>query len=187
MNGLFGLIGHGTSMEITWWQMSVRAGIIFAFGIALLRLAGRRAFGRQSALDIVLTVLIGSNLSRALTGGAPFFATLAGTAALVALYWLSIHVTQRFHWVGYVLKGADIALVREGRADRAAMRRVGVSEQDLHEAIRAERTERLDDVKLATLERSGHISVIPMPKPAPATPVCALPAGAPKLPGTTDK
>lgn len=161
MNGLVALIGHGTPMEITWWQMCVRAVIIFFFGIALLRIAGRRAFGRQSAIDIVLAVLIGSNLSRALTGGAPFFPALAGSAALVALYWLSIHVTQRFHWVGFVMKGAHTVLVRDGRVDRAAMRRAGVSEQDLHEAIRSECTDQMGEVKLATLERSGRISVVP--------------------------
>lgn len=185
MNGFYALIGHGTSMEITWWQMSIRAVLIFFFGIALLRIAGRRAFGRQSAIDIVLAVLIGSNLSRALTGGAPFFPALAGSAALVALYWLSIHVTQRFHWVGFVMKGAHTVLVRDGRPDPAAMRRAGVSDQDLHEAVRSQCTEQLADVKLATLERNGHISVVPMPKPEP--PVCAVPAGTSKLPASRDK
>lgn len=160
MNAIFAAIGHGTSIEITWWQMCIRAIIVFVFGIALLRLAGRRAFGRQSAIDIVLTVLIGSNLSRALTGGAPFFATLAASAALVVLYWASIHVTQRSHAVGYVMKGEQTVLVREGNPDGGAMRRVGVSEQDLHEAIRSQGVDQLRDVKLATLERSGHVSVV---------------------------
>lgn len=185
MTGIYALIGHGTPMDIAWWQMCVRAVIIFAFGIALLRVAGRRAFGRQSAVDIVLAVLIGSNLSRALTGGAPFFPALAGSAALVALYWLSIHVTQRFHWASFVMKGVHTILVRDGRPDFAAMRRAGVSEQDLHEAIRSQRTEQLADVKLATLERSGHISVVPQAKP-PAL-VCAAPAGTSKLPASEDK
>jgi uncharacterized membrane protein YcaP (DUF421 family) len=160
MNGFDAVIGHGTSMEIAWWQMSIRAVIIFAYGVILLRLAGQRAFGRQSALDIVLTVLIGSNLSRAMTGGSPFLPTMAGSAALVLLYYASIHFTQRFDLVGFLLKGEHRYLVRDGSADPATMRQVGISDRDLHEAMRTEGVEELSDVKLATLERSGHVSVV---------------------------
>ncbi|MEO8714747.1 MAG: YetF domain-containing protein [Acetobacteraceae bacterium] len=172
MSGIYAAIGRGTPMDIAWWQMCIRAVIVFVFGIVLLRVAGKRAFGRQSAIDIVLTVLIGSNLSRALTGGAPFFATLAASAALVVLYWSSIHAAQRFHPVGFVMKGEHTILVRDGYADAAAMRRVGVSDLDLHEAIRTEGADELRDVRLATLERSGHVSVVKRKDrayPGPAT------------------
>ncbi len=160
MNPIQAIIGHGTSMQIVWWQMSIRAVIIFAFGVVLVRVAGRRAFGRQSALDIVLTVLIGSNLSRALTGGSPFFPTMAATAVLVLLYWLSIHITQRSDVAGFLLKGESSVLVRDGQVDRAALRQGGVSQADLHEAIRSQGVDHLDAVKLATLERSGRVSVV---------------------------
>ncbi len=160
MSGFEAIIGHGTPMQITWWQMSIRAVIIFAYGVILLRLAGQRAFGRQSALDIVLTVLIGSNLSRAMTGGSPFLPTMAGSAALVLFYYASIHLTQRFDLVGFLLKGEHKFLVRDGSADPMAMRKVGISDRDLREAMRTEGVEQLSDVQLATLERSGHVSVV---------------------------
>jgi len=53
--------------------------VIFAFGLALVRLAGRRVFVRWAALDIVVAVVVGSNLSRALTGTAPLGGTLAAS------------------------------------------------------------------------------------------------------------
>ncbi len=161
MHGIDAVIGHGAPMEITWWQMSIRAVIVFLYGVLLVRIAGKRAFGRQSALDIVVTVLIGANLSRALTGGSPFFPTLAATAALVLLYWISIQFAQRSDVVGFVLKGREIVLVRDGRADPVAMRKAAVSHLDLGEAVRSARQPGLDAVTLATLERSGQISVVP--------------------------
>ena len=161
MHGFGAVIGHGGPIQITWWQMSIRAVIIFIFGVLLVRIAGKRAFGRQSAVDIVLTVLIGSNLSRALTGGAPFLPTLAATAALVLLYWISIQLAQRSDAAGLVLKGTHIVLARDGRVDPAAMRKAAVSHLDLSEAVRSARQPGLEAVMLATLERSGHISVVP--------------------------
>jgi uncharacterized membrane protein YcaP (DUF421 family) len=161
MHGIEAVIGRGTPMEITWWQMSLRAVIVFIYGVLLVRIAGKRAFGRQSALDIVVTVLIGANLSRALTGGSPFFPTLAATTALVLLYWIGIQLAQRSDAVGLVLKGRQTVLVRDGRVDPLAMRKAAVSHLDLDEAVRSARQPGLDAVTLATLERNGHISVVP--------------------------
>ena len=160
MASVYAWIGpdHGA---VNWWQMSIRGVIIFIYGIALLRIAGRRAFGQQSSLDIMLSVLIGSNLSRAATAGAPFFPTMAGTAALVALYWISIQLAQRWDFFGTVLKGGRTVLIRDGRTDPKAMRQTGVSHLDLHEAIRTSRLEHVEQVQLASLERGGQISIVP--------------------------
>src|SRR5688500_11455069 len=70
---LHDLIGPD-SAAITWWQMSVRAVIVFAFGILLVRLSGKRTFGKLSAFDIVLAIVVGSNLSRALHRQRPILA-----------------------------------------------------------------------------------------------------------------
>lgn len=80
---LFGPQGHPL-----WWQECARAALIFAYGLALVRIAGRRVFGKWSALDIIVSVIVGSNLSRALTGSAPLFGTLAATTLLMALHWV---------------------------------------------------------------------------------------------------
>jgi uncharacterized membrane protein YcaP (DUF421 family) len=60
------------------------------------------------------------------------------------------------------VKGRPTILVRNGRVDREAMRRTGVSEHDLEQAIRlqARRTDP-SQIRLAILERDGAISVIP--------------------------
>lgn len=160
MSGLDAVIGHGAAMQISWWQDCIRAVIIFAYGIVLIRLFGRRAFGHHTPLDIMLSVLIGSNLSRAMTGGAPFLQTMAGTAAMLLLYYCAIHLTQRSDLAGWVLKGKPVALVRDRVADRRAMRRTGVSHLDLEEAMRSEGIGSAQDIGLATLERSGKISVV---------------------------
>ena len=50
----------GTSArDILWWQESIRAVIIFGIGLVLLRFFGRRAFGRQTPLDILMAIWSG--------------------------------------------------------------------------------------------------------------------------------
>ena len=163
MHGIYLVIGPDRG-EITWWQMTDRGVLTFAYGLALIRVAGLRAFGLQSSLDIVLSILIGSNLSRALTQGSPYFPTLAATAGIVLVYWVAIQLAQRSDLVGLVLKGRSTVLARSGQPDARAMRRKGVSHLDLEEAIRRAHLPDLDAVACATLERGGQISVVPARK-----------------------
>jgi uncharacterized membrane protein YcaP (DUF421 family) len=87
MHGIYAIIGESKD-QILWWQESMRAVIIFFYGLVLIRFLGRRAFGKHSTLDILLAIVIGSNLSRAITGNAPFIQTIIATAVIFALYWL---------------------------------------------------------------------------------------------------
>lgn len=158
-NGLYSLIGYNAE-TILWWQMCVRAAFIFLFGLFLIRLFGRSAFGKRTALDLVLAIIIGSNLSRAITANASFLPTLAATALLAVSFWLLDHVAARWAGFGRFVKGEPIPVLRDGVLDRKQMLRTGTSEGDIEEAARKSGLHGVGDVDTAVLERSGDISVI---------------------------
>jgi uncharacterized membrane protein YcaP (DUF421 family) len=141
-------------------QLCARAVILFLVGIAYIRIAGRRTFSQSSPLDIVVALIVGSNLSRAMTGKAPFWSALAATLLLVVLHRVFAMLTIRWSWLAKVMKAEPVVLVRDGVADRKTMLSHGVGDQDLLESLRLEQAESHEDVHLATLENSGKISVI---------------------------
>jgi uncharacterized membrane protein YcaP (DUF421 family) len=141
-------------------QLCVRAVILFVVGIAYIRIAGRRTFSHASPLDIVVALIVGSNLSRAMTGKAPFWPTLGATLLLVVLHRVFVMLTIRWNWLAKIMKCEPVVLVRDGVRDRAAMTRHGIGEVDLLEGLRLENAEHIEDVHLATLENSGKISVV---------------------------
>lgn len=158
---LHDLIGSDDSIALTWWQMTIRAVVIFVFGVLLVRLAGKRAFGKASAFDIVFAIIIGSNLSRTLTANAPFFPTLAASAALVllhrALAWAAFHTS----WLGTVIKGEPRCLVRDGEPQHSELRASQITDEDLEEALRLNAGQQdLAGIDSAYLERNGDISFI---------------------------
>jgi uncharacterized membrane protein YcaP (DUF421 family) len=159
MEAFYDLIGQDKG-DITWWQMSARAAIVFVFGLILVRAAGKRVFGKWTALDIVVSIVIGSNLSRALTGNAPFVETMIATTVLVALHTLLIMLSVRVPAAGHLLKGRGVRLITDGRVDEKALRRHGIGEQDLEEALREAGLEEASGVRAAYLERNGDISVL---------------------------
>ena len=144
-------------------QLCARAVIILLVGIAYVRVAGRRTFSQASPLDIVVAVIVGSNLSRAMTGKAPFWAGLAATLLLVVLHRVLAMAAMRWSWLADFVKGSPAILVRDGALDREAMRRHAISEADLLESLRQEQVDDPKAVRRATLENSGRISVVRRP------------------------
>ena len=159
MEQFYDLIGQDGG-DITWWQMSIRAGLVFVFGLVLVRAAGKRVFGKWTAIDIVLSIVIGSNLSRTLTGAAPFVETLIATCVLVGLHSLLIAAGVRWPALGHLLKGRGVRLISDGEVDHRALRRHGIGEHDLEEALREAGTDDVSAVREAYLERNGDISVL---------------------------
>jgi uncharacterized membrane protein YcaP (DUF421 family) len=150
----------GAGPDLTWWQECNRAVLIFIYGLILLRVAGRRMFGRWSALDIVGSIIVGSNLSRALTGNAPFWGTLAATTFLVMLHWVLAHLVARSPRLSRLVEGHGVKLAVDGQLDRRSVLRAAVSEKDLNEALRASGVQDLSKTRLVTLEPSGKITVL---------------------------
>jgi uncharacterized membrane protein YcaP (DUF421 family) len=146
--------------EITWWQMSARAVVIFAYGLFLVRLAGRRVFGQWAPLDIVVSLIIGSNLSRALTGTVPLVQTLIASTVLVLLHALISAIAVRWPPFAVLVKGRSVRLVSDGQVDHSALRRNGLGPRDLEEALRTGGVAGPEDVQGAWLERNGAVSVV---------------------------
>ncbi len=128
-------------------QECARAVVIFIFGYLLLRVSGRRTLGQWSSLDIVISIVVGSNLSRALTGPAPFFGTMAVTALLIAMHWILAKLSALSEIAGHVLEGLPVELCTLGTIDDKRMKAWSISKTDLHEAMRESKVKSLAEVQ----------------------------------------
>ncbi|WP_237144793.1 DUF421 domain-containing protein [Pontibacter pamirensis] len=153
----------GTDAEtLTWWQMSLRAVVVFFAALVILRIGNKRIFGKNSAFDIVLGIIYGSVLSRAVTGNSPFLPTLVAVLVLVLLHkGLAAVAFHSDFGFGDFAKGKHVKLVEEGKLQRQTLRKHSITEDDLREAMRESGSKGdLGDIRFAYLERSGQISVI---------------------------
>jgi uncharacterized membrane protein YcaP (DUF421 family) len=150
----------GVPNHLTLWQECARAVLIFFYGLLMLRLSGRRTFGDWSALDIIISIIIGSALARALTGSAPLPGTLAAAAVLTALHVFVGYLVAASKPISRIVEGGPIELGSDGTIDHRARRRSMISDCDMHEALRAQGLEDAAAAKRIVLEASGAISVI---------------------------
>jgi uncharacterized membrane protein YcaP (DUF421 family) len=149
--------------DVNALQMALRTAAIYAGTLFLIRIGSKRFLGQASAFDIVVAIMLGSVMSRAINGSAPLVATLASGAAFVALHWL-LTTASRTSRFGALVKGNPVLLIEDGDVKQPEMRRTGLSERDLEQALRVNgQTTDVADVKLAYLERNGDVSVIRRP------------------------
>lgn len=147
--------------DLTVLHMSLRAAVVFVLSIAMLKVGDKRFMGKNTAFDVFLGIVFGSTVSRAITGNAPFFPSLAGGFVLVLLHWVFAAIAFRSHGFGKLIKGRDRLLVRDGEIQWDEMRKGHVTEHDLAEALRAAGMETdLTQIIEARLERNGDISAI---------------------------
>ncbi len=142
-------------------QMAARAFVVFVFAVFLARVADRRILGHNAGFDIMLLVVLGSVLSRAINGEAAFFPTLGASAVLVGLHHIIASLALRSHWFSGLLKGKARTLVRDGKVDDQALGETKFTREDLDENLRLNGG--VDDVAQvaeARLERNGTVSVV---------------------------
>jgi len=149
------------AFQLRTGQMVLRAALVFAFAVTLARLGSTRFMARNSAFDLILAIMLGSVLSRAITGQSPIFPTLAAGAVLVGMHAAFAWLASRWDRFGYLIKGHARLLAEDGKLIPGALKRNNVGENDFKEALRIHGiSTSVSEVKAAYLERNGEISIL---------------------------
>lgn len=142
----------------------IRITIIYCCVLAGLRILGKREFGQLSPHELVTLLIIPEIVSPALTAqDTSLTGALAGTAALLALVFLTSLLSHRFSRFEQLVSGQPLVLVHNGQLLCDAMNRSRISAEEVMAEMRKAGVERLQDVRWAVLEADGKISIVPLP------------------------
>jgi len=159
MHILYTLFGEGKNLNSL--QMVCRAILSFFLTLVLIRIAGIRTFGKKTAFDNVIVIMLGSIFSRVVVGASPFIPTTLACLAFVLVHRLLAWISLYNDTVGRWIKGEASSLYADGERNEKNMRAAIISEKDLRESIRQKINEdSLDNVKEIIQERNGEVSVI---------------------------
>jgi uncharacterized membrane protein YcaP (DUF421 family) len=156
------LLGLGSDIaDVNAFQMALRTILIYVFALAIIRLGSKPFLSEATAFDVIVAIMLGSIMSSAINGAAPFVPTIVAGAVLVGAHWLLAYLTSRLDWIGPLVKGHPTLLVRDGQIQEEGLRSSGLSTRDLEEHLRLQgRTTDISSVRLACMERNGRISVV---------------------------
>lgn len=157
LNSVFGI----DTNELSLLHVLARSVVIYMVGILLMRIGKKRSVGKMTAFDIILAIIIGSLLSRAITKKDLFLENLAASALLMLMHRLFARIAIKNQRFGNLIKGHERILVEDGVINWDSMKESNLSEQDLMQTLRLNsNTDDLSKVKTARHERNGDISFI---------------------------
>ena len=142
-------------------QAMTRGVLIYLVVLAIIRLGKSRSIGRISPLDVLLGFILGSLVSRGITGHASLSGTAGSSAALVAVHWVLTRLACQWHWFGDLVKGHADIIVENGQPLWDNMRHRHISTHDLDEFVRNKGIEDVSKVRRAYKERNGEVSILP--------------------------
>lgn len=150
------------SADLNSAEVAIRTVIVYLVSLALVRVASRRFLSQATAFDVIVGIMLGSIMSRAINGSALFLPTIVAGLVLVGLHWLFAFIAFHTSVFGPVVKGEPVLLIEDGEVQEEGMRFANLTPRDLNEALRLQSGDTdPKKIKRAYLERNGSISVVP--------------------------
>ena len=129
--------------------------------LVLLRISGQRALAQMSALDLVITVTLGSAFGRVITARDVALAeVVAAFVALVGLQWVIAQLWGRTHRLRRSVAVLPTLVFHDGAPIDSALAGHHLRVDDLHTAARQQGIGSLDLVQAIVFEANGQFTVM---------------------------
>jgi uncharacterized membrane protein YcaP (DUF421 family) len=149
------------TLETPVLELVIRAALIYAVFFGALRLFGKREIGQFTIFDLALVLLAANALQPAITG--PDTSLTGGLVVILTLFLINRGVSLlrvRSAWVRRVLEFGPTVVGRDGAWILPELIRQGLDLVDVEAALREHGLDDVAQMKLATLEADGSISIV---------------------------
>lgn len=147
--------------QLHWLELIVRAVVVYAFLVVLIRITGRRQVGMMSPTDFILLLILSNAVQNSMNGGDNSLgAGLVLATALIALNYGVSWLARRSKFVEQLLVGRPVFIVRDGRLDEHVLAKEKVTHHELMAALRSAGCPNIEAARHVILETNGSISVV---------------------------
>lgn len=139
----------------------IRSVSVYLFMVIALRVFGKKELSQLNTADIILILLISNSVQNAMVGSNS--SLLGGITAAVALFIINFifkKIMLNSKFIKSLVQDKPEILIHDGKIEFKTLARLGITSEELHEAMREHGVEFYKDVKLAMFEIDGNISVI---------------------------
>ena len=142
-------------------ELILRSAVIYVVFFGALRLFGKREIGQFTIFDLALVLLAANALQPAITG--PDDSLLGGLIVIGTIFTLNRAIAAlrvRSPFVRRLLEFGPTVVGRDGAWLLPELVRQGLDLGDVEAALREHGLDSVDQLKVATLEADGSISIV---------------------------
>ena len=148
----------------------IRAVILYSVVIFLIRLMGKRQIGELQPSELVITILISEVASLPMQDNSiPILNSIIPLFVLVSFEIILAALSLKSHKLRTVIQGHPVIVIRNGKIDIEALRKLRLSVNDLISALRQKDIFELSEISYAIFETNGKLSVLLKPANKNAT------------------
>lgn len=148
----------------------VRATVLYAVIIFLIRVMGKRQIGELQPAEFVVTMLVSEIASIPMQDNTiPILNSISALFVLVAYEVITSAVSLKSYKFRAFMQGHPIIVIRDGVIDIKALKKMRMSVNDLMGALRQKDVFEISQVSYAIFETNGQISVLLKPENMNAT------------------
>jgi uncharacterized membrane protein YcaP (DUF421 family) len=149
------------NIAVPWWEIIIRAVVVYFVLIILLRVTGKRQIGQLSPFDLVLLLVLSNAVQNSMNAGDnSLIGGLLSAATLVGLNFLISFFTYRSKKIENIIEGTPQILIHNGKLYEKVMANAKLTHHELDAALRNAGCASIEEAHLAVLENNGTISVL---------------------------
>jgi uncharacterized membrane protein YcaP (DUF421 family) len=142
-------------------ELVLRCTVIYLVLLLGLRLFGKRTVGQFTLFDLVFILLVANAVQPAMTG--PDNSLTGGViiiAALILLNFAISYLRVRVPFINRLVEPPPVIVVKDGKWQAEVLKKEGVTDGEVMEALREHGVDSIKQVKAVTLEADGSLSVV---------------------------
>jgi uncharacterized membrane protein YcaP (DUF421 family) len=142
-------------------DIAVRAIVLYAFVILVMRVTGRRELSSLTPIDLVLLIVVGDAIQQGLTqDDYSVTGAVIAVSTLATMQVLTSYVAFKSTGARRILEGNPIVIIQDGVFITRNLERERVTPDEVCESMRLNQISKIDDVAWGILESNGDISFI---------------------------
>ena len=150
------------------WQPLIHIALVGLVGyvalILFLRLSGKRTLSRMNAYDMVMTMALGSVLTKAmLTQDQSIVETVFAIALLIFFQFLVSFAAYRWRWAAFLAAPSPTVLYHDGHYLQDALRRERVRQSEVEDTVKEKGLPDMTMVDTVILAANGEVCVLVKP------------------------
>ena len=139
----------------------LRSIAVYFFMIVALRIFGKKELSQLNTADVILILLISNSVQNAMVGNnSSLTGGLVAALILFILNYLLKKIMFTSKFFRQLIQSKPEILIHNGKIEFSSLARLGITSDEMQEAMREHGIEYYKDVKLAMLEIDGNISII---------------------------
>lgn len=139
----------------------LRSVSIYLFLVITLRIFGKKELSQLNTSDVILILLISNAVQNAMVGeNSTLLGGMAAALSLFVINFIFKRIMLKSSFIKNFIQEKPEILIHNGKIEFKTLAKLGISSEEIQEAMREHGVEFYKDVKLAMFEIDGNISII---------------------------